>query len=113
MILAARVCRQHLSQINVATRRARHGCKMSIVRIRIYRSEPGDLAAPEITTPAQPFDAAATLAMARLKAAAEDRWTPADQRPAWADLVTPDRQVLAEFMMDPLGPRQARRNGGA
>jgi hypothetical protein len=85
---------------------------MPIVTIRLYRSEPGDLGSPEITTPSQPPEAAMTLAMSRLKASAEDRWTPAHQRPAWADVVTKDGTVLAEFTMGPLGPRQAKRNGG-
>ncbi len=84
---------------------------MSVVKVRQYRAEPGDVGIPDIFTPTVPFEDAVKLAMERLKSAAGDRWTEAHKRPIWTDLVAPDGTVLIEIAMTPLGPRQAVRSG--
>jgi hypothetical protein len=84
---------------------------MPIVKVRQYRSEPGDLGIPDISTPTAPFEDAVKLAMDRLKSAAENHWTEADKRPIWTDLVASNGTVLIEITMTPTGPRKAARGG--
>jgi hypothetical protein len=82
---------------------------MSVVKLRQYRSEPGDLGIPDISTPLAPFEDAVKLAMDRLKAAADDHWTEAHKRPVWTDLVASNGTVLIEITMTPTGPCKAVR----
>jgi hypothetical protein len=84
---------------------------MSIVKVRQYRSEPGDVGIPDIFTPTVPLEDAVKLAMERLRVAAEDRRVEAHKRPIWTDLVASDGTVLIEITMTSLGPCQAVRGG--